>query len=116
MRRILGLGEARGYEPATSQTRWLFTNLACWFESIENVVHAARQAREGLIAGGELAYAGYTYSSVRYATPQERYLLGKLGKLEKIVMLDIVEEHNVDKTLERYSHANIKFPRPKSFI
>ena len=62
------------------------------------------------------AYAGYTYSSVRYATPQERYLLGKLGKLEKIVIFDIVDEHNVDKTLERYSHANIKFPRPKSFL
>ena len=33
----------------------------CWFEPIENGVHAAQRAREGLIAGGDLANAGYTY-------------------------------------------------------
>ncbi|MFR9803682.1 AAA family ATPase [Pseudonocardia sp. RS010] len=61
VRRILALGEARGYEPDTSQARSLFAILACWFEPIENGVHAARRAREGLIAGGELTYASYTY-------------------------------------------------------
>ena len=35
--------------------------LACWFEPIENVVDAGQRAREGLIAGGDLANAGYTY-------------------------------------------------------
>ena len=34
---------------------------AGWFEPIENGVQAAQRAREGLIAGGDLAYAGYTY-------------------------------------------------------
>jgi SpoVK/Ycf46/Vps4 family AAA+-type ATPase len=62
------------------------------------------------------AYAGYTYSSVRYATPQEKYLLKKINKLEKIVILDIVEEHNIDKTLQRYSHSKISFKRPTSFL
>ncbi len=61
MRRILALGEARGYEPSTSQARLMFAALACWFEPIENGVHAAQRAREGLIAGGDLAYAGYSY-------------------------------------------------------
>ena len=61
MRRILALGEARGYEPETSQARFLFAVLACWFEPIENGVQAAQRAREGLIAGGDLANAGYTY-------------------------------------------------------
>ena len=50
-RRILALGEARGYEPGTSQTRSLFALLSCWAEPIENSVHAAQRAREGLIAG-----------------------------------------------------------------
>ena len=61
VRRIVALGEARGYEPDTSRARWVFAALACWFEPIENGVQAARRAREGLIAGGDLAYAGYSY-------------------------------------------------------
>ncbi|MDT7568651.1 MAG: hypothetical protein QOG76_7275, partial [Pseudonocardiales bacterium] len=60
-RRTLELGEARGYEPETSQTRFRFSALACWFEPIENIVHTAQQARQGLIAGGDLSDAGYTY-------------------------------------------------------
>jgi signal transduction histidine kinase len=60
-RRILSLGEARGYEPDTSQARFMFALQSCWFEPIENGVQAAKLAREGLIAGGDLANAGYTY-------------------------------------------------------
>jgi predicted ATPase/signal transduction histidine kinase len=60
-RRTLELGEARGYEPETSQARFRFAALACWFEPIENIVHTAQQARQGLIAGGDLSDAGYTY-------------------------------------------------------
>jgi hypothetical protein len=60
-RRILALGEARGYEPGTSKARFLFAILSCWVEPIENGVHEAQRAREGLIAGGDLATAGHTY-------------------------------------------------------
>jgi signal transduction histidine kinase len=66
LRRILALGEARGYEPDTSQARYRFAVLSCWFEPIENGVRASRQALEGLVAGGELAYAGYTYHHTVY--------------------------------------------------
>ena len=67
MRRILALGEARGYEPDTSQARLPFAVLACWFEPIEDGVHAVQRAREGLIAGGDLANAGYAYqATVQY--------------------------------------------------
>jgi GAF domain len=66
LRRILALGEARGYEPDTSEARYRFAVLSCWFEPVENGVRAARQAREGLVAGGELAYAGYTYHHTAY--------------------------------------------------
>jgi signal transduction histidine kinase len=60
-RRILALGEARGYEPGTSQARARFALLSCWAEPIENSVCQGQRAREGLIAGGDLANAGYAY-------------------------------------------------------
>ena len=65
-RRILAVAETRGYEPGTSQMRQLFANFCCWFEPIENGVQAARQARAGLIADGDLANAGYAYSIATY--------------------------------------------------
>jgi signal transduction histidine kinase len=61
LRRILALGEARGYEPGTSEARFLFALLAWRFEPIENGVHAAQRSREGLIAAGELFVACYAY-------------------------------------------------------
>jgi len=61
LRRIVGVGEARGYEPGASQARHMLAALVYRFEPIENGVETCRRAREGLIAGGDLAYAGYTY-------------------------------------------------------
>jgi signal transduction histidine kinase len=61
LQRILALGEARGYEPGTSQARSLFAMLACWFAPIETSVHEGLRARAELIAGGDLANAGYAY-------------------------------------------------------
>jgi signal transduction histidine kinase len=59
MRHILARGEAGGFEPETSLVRASFATLCCWFEPIERAVQEADRAREGLIAGGELAWAGY---------------------------------------------------------
>ncbi|MEU7870279.1 AAA family ATPase [Dactylosporangium sp. NPDC049140] len=61
VQRVLALGEARGYEPGTSQVRFLSALLSCWFEPIEHSVQAGQRAREGLIAGGDLAGAGHSY-------------------------------------------------------
>jgi predicted ATPase/signal transduction histidine kinase len=61
LQRIVTVGEARGYEPGTSQARHMLAALSGWFEPIENGVRMAQQARDGLIAGDDLAYAGYTY-------------------------------------------------------
>ena len=65
-RRILEFCEARGYEPETSLARYWFSILCCWFEPIESGLHAIRRAREGLIAGADLVYAGYTYEESGY--------------------------------------------------
>ncbi|MEV4605068.1 hypothetical protein AB0K15_47990, partial [Amycolatopsis sp. NPDC049253] len=66
LRRLLALGEARGYEPETSHARLFFAILSCWFEPIEHGVHATLRARAGLIAGGDLAYPGYSYHLIVY--------------------------------------------------
>jgi signal transduction histidine kinase len=59
-RRILALGEARGYEPGTSHARNVFSLVNCWFAPVEDGVAHSRKALQGLIAGGDLANAGYT--------------------------------------------------------
>ncbi|WP_344407372.1 ATP-binding protein, partial [Dactylosporangium fulvum] len=60
-RRLVAEGAARGYEPGTSQARYLLACNSHWFEPAEDGVRSAQHAREGLIAGGALANAGYTY-------------------------------------------------------
>ncbi|WP_433296513.1 AAA family ATPase [Pseudonocardia sp. CA-142604] len=77
--RVLALGEARAYDPGTSEARRRFALLSCWFEPIENGVQAAERAREGLIAGGDLANAGYTYH------PTVHYLLDCAPSLDVLV-------------------------------
>ena len=59
VRRILTLAEARGYEPDTSQARFVFSRFSCWFEPLEISVQHAKRAYEGLIRSGDLATAGY---------------------------------------------------------
>ena len=69
VRRVLALGEARGYEPDLALARFVLAIVACWFEPIEDALEAGRRAREGLIAAGDLAYASETYypTTVPYA-------------------------------------------------
>jgi predicted ATPase/signal transduction histidine kinase len=64
LRRLVAVGETRGYEPETSRVRLPYAIMACWFEPLENGVQAGQRAREGLAAGGDLANVAYTY----YAT------------------------------------------------
>ena len=79
LQRVLAVSEARGYEPETSQTRLLFAILSWCFEPIENGVQAARQALEGLIGGGDLVYAVYTYHSI------VQYLMDCAPTLDSVV-------------------------------
>ena len=67
LRRVLALSEARGYEPETSQVRFLLGLLMWWFEPLENSVEESRRAHEGLISGGDLDNAAYTYCTTMQA-------------------------------------------------
>jgi diguanylate cyclase (GGDEF)-like protein len=67
MQRILAVGEARGYEPHTSQARFLFAlGSDQWFEAIEEDMTQTLRAREGLVDGGDLQNACWTYYPVVY--------------------------------------------------
>ncbi|HSV45475.1 MAG TPA: ATP-binding protein, partial [Ramlibacter sp.] len=64
IRHVLGVSQARGYGTETAQTRHLFAiSTAHWFEPLENSIGQARQAREGLLLGGDLQNACFTYRS-----------------------------------------------------
>ena len=60
-RRVLALSEARGYVPDLSHARHVISLLQPWFEPVENSIPASQQAREELLAGGDLAFTSYTY-------------------------------------------------------
>ncbi len=60
-RRVLALSEARGYVPDLSHARHVISLLQPWFEPVETSIPASQQAREGLLAGGDLAFTSYTY-------------------------------------------------------
>ena len=62
VRRVYSVGENRGYEPETSEARFLYAvSVGPWFEPLEESVRQARLARDGLIRGGDIQFAGYTY-------------------------------------------------------
>ncbi len=85
-------------------------------EAIRNIGETEKTLflKNGDVLAGE--YTGFTYSTVRYATPQEKYLLDKIKGSEKFWVIDLQEFENIDKTLERYSQAIIRFEQPGSFL
>jgi diguanylate cyclase (GGDEF)-like protein len=68
MRRVMAVGEARGYEPDTSQARFLFAfGAGHWFAPLEECVEQARRAWDGLLQGGDLQNACWTADVLVYA-------------------------------------------------
>ncbi|WP_238016984.1 AAA family ATPase [Dactylosporangium sp. AC04546] len=63
-RRLLAESEARGYQLGTARARVLLAAQSHWFEPAEDGVRACRDARDELISGGDLAFAGYTYYQI----------------------------------------------------
>lgn len=62
LRVIIAAGEKHGYEPEVSQVKFLHALAGVpWFEPLENGVRLAHQARDGLLRGGDLRSAFYTY-------------------------------------------------------
>jgi diguanylate cyclase (GGDEF)-like protein len=61
---VLAESETRGYEPATSQVRYLCGLSALpWFAPLEEAIRQTRRAREGLLRAGDQGNAAITYWS-----------------------------------------------------
>ncbi len=61
-------------------------------------------------------YTNYSHSRVKYATPQERYFLKKVKEFEGLVIIDIEEFSDADKTLRRAAKSIVSFTLPKSLL
>ncbi|MEV0901480.1 diguanylate cyclase [Actinoplanes sp. NPDC049802] len=62
MCRVLAAAEEYGHEPEISQVRFMHALATVpWFEPLETGVRLAHQARDGLLRGGDLRSALYTY-------------------------------------------------------
>jgi diguanylate cyclase (GGDEF)-like protein len=60
--RVLAVSEARGYEPDTSQARFLYAlGSSQWFEPLEVSFQHAHRAHEASLRGGDLENAGNTF-------------------------------------------------------
>jgi signal transduction histidine kinase len=65
LRHVLAVSEARGFEPAASQIRFLLGRH--WLEPLENSVPMLQRSREGLLHGGDLQNACFTWVSLLHA-------------------------------------------------
>lgn len=59
-------------------------------------------------------YSSYSHSRVKYATPQERYFLKKVQDFQGLVIVDIEEFTDADKTLRRAAQSVVSFTLPAS--
>lgn len=68
--------------------------------------------------GGKLCgvYSSHSHSRVKYATPQERYFLEKVKDFSGLVIIDIEEFSDADKTMRRAAGSVISFTLPDSKI
>lgn len=55
------------------------------------------------------AFTGNSISSIRYATPQEKYFLASLYRSETIMFLDYSNRSNIIPTFRRHAHLIVDF-------
>ena len=60
------------------------------------------------------AYTGNSHSRIKYATPQERYFMKKVKSFNGLVVVDIEEYTDADKTLRRAAQSIVSFNLPDS--
>ncbi|NGP87999.1 hypothetical protein [Fodinibius halophilus] len=92
-------------------------------ETFENLGHFFKGLEESdeilyFENGDELCgvYTGNTHSRVKYATPEERHFIKKVKAFKGLVILDIPEYIDADKTLRRAAQSIVSFDLPKSLL
>ncbi|MFN1833912.1 hypothetical protein AB2B38_001515 [Balneola sp. MJW-20] len=68
--------------------------------------------------GGMLngVYTGFTYSVVKYATPQQKYFLNALNKLKCSALIEFNNTDQLDQMLKRVADVVVTFRAPSSLI
>ncbi len=88
------------------------------YEKLDNFFEEVNQSDDILYFknGDKLCgvYSSHSHSRVKYATPQERYFLEKVKDFEGLVIVDIEEFSDADKTLRRAAKSVISFTLPQS--
>lgn len=87
--------------------------------NIDRVFDAAGEEKLLIFRNGDRlcgSYSVFSLSRVRYATPPERYLLMRMNRCERFVLLELEDPSNIDRTLERHAHLLIRFDAPDSFF
>lgn len=80
VRRVMDVSEARGYHPEASQARFLFAlGSGPWVLPQEDNVLEAQRAREGLLEGGDLQNACFTYYASVYSLLESAPSLDRLA-------------------------------------
>lgn len=88
-----------------------YANLDKMFEELSSE-NAPIVLQNGDVLSGE--YTGYTYSTQRYASPQERHLIKKISESDNVILLELMDDANVTNSLRRLADAIVYFPIPKS--
>jgi hypothetical protein len=64
-RQVMAVGEAHGYEPATSHVRLVYAScVEHWFETLEDCISQQRVAFDGLLRCGDIPYAAVGYPNL----------------------------------------------------
>jgi hypothetical protein len=61
-------------------------------------------------------YTGFTFSVVKYASPQEKHFLKRLKEVECLKVIDFEDTYSLDETIVRHAKAVITFNPPTSAI
>lgn len=61
-------------------------------------------------------YTGNSHSKVKYATPEERHFLRKVKAFNGLVILDVEEFNDADKTMRRAAASIVSFTLPDSTV
>lgn len=59
-------------------------------------------------------YTGYTFSRVKYATPEERHLMRLIESYNSWTIIGVESEEEADLMLKRKAHQIVNFPLPSS--
>lgn len=90
-----------------------FENIDNFFEGLDqsDVILYFKNANK---LGG--VYTGNSQSRVKYATPEERHFIKKVKSFNGLVILDIEEFIDADKTLRRAAESIVTFTLPDSIL